>query len=119
MIQKSTILRPADSCGVLKVKTFHLYKGSQGKFAFSGDFLKSSTKEIKPDSLIKRKSKHRGIIVRTKYKNTRKDGSNIFFNDNNVVLLKKRLTPKGKTLKGPVSNNIRRKKFLSSFSKII
>jgi large subunit ribosomal protein L14 len=119
MIQKNTILKPVDSCGVLKVKVFHLYKGSKGRHAFSGDFLKVSVREIKPESVLKKKSKHRSILVRTKYKNIRKDGSNIFFKNNGLVLLKKRLTPRGKTLKGPISRNIRRRKFISSFSRSI
>lgn len=119
MIQKNTFLQPADSCGVLKTRVFHLYKGAQGKFAFSGDFLKVSVREIKPDSVLKKKSKHRSIVIRTSYRNIRKDGSIIFFKFNNIVLLKKRLTPRGKTLKGPISRNIRRRKFLSSFSKSI
>jgi large subunit ribosomal protein L14 len=117
MIQKNTIMQPADSCGVIKTRVFHLYKGSKGRFAFSGDFLKVSIREVKPDSILKKKSKHRSIIVRTLYKNIRKDGSNIIFKYNSIVLLKKRLTPRGKTLKGPISRNIRRRKFLSSFSK--
>jgi large subunit ribosomal protein L14 len=113
------MLKPIDSCGVFKVKLFHIYKGATGKFAFSGDFVKVSAKEVRPDSTIKKKSKHRSIIVKTSYKNIRFDSSFIKFKCNGLVLLKKRLTPKGKALKGPVSRNIRRKKFLSSFSKSI
>jgi len=34
---------------------------------------------------------------------------------NNVVLLKKRMTPQGKEIFGPTLYNIKRKKFVSSF----
>ena len=119
MIQKNSVLKPADSCGVFKVKVFHVYKGSQGNIAFSGDFVKSSAKIVKPENPIKKKSKHRCIITKTIYKNIRVDGSFIKFYKNSLILLKKRLTPKGKTLRGPISRNIRRKKFLSSFSRSI
>ena len=38
MIQKSSILIPADKCGVLSVNTFHLYKGFSRKYSKFGDF---------------------------------------------------------------------------------
>jgi len=113
------MLKPVDTCGVFKVMVFHVYKGSQGRLAFSGDFVKSSAKIVKPENPIKKKSKHRCIITKTKYKNVRIDGSFIKFKRNSLILLKKRLTPKGKTLRGPISRNIRRKKFISSFSRSI
>ncbi len=119
MIQKNSILKPVDSCGVYKVKVFHVYKGSYGKLAFSGDFVKVSSKVVKPENPIKKKSKHRCIIIKTKYKNSRIDGSFIKFKRNSLILLKKRLTPRGTTLRGPISRNIRRKKFISSFSRSI
>jgi ribosomal protein L14 len=119
MIQKSTVLKPIDSCGVYKVKVFHVYKGSNGKLSFSGDFVKVSAKIVKPENPIKKKTKHRSIIIKTRYKNIRLDGSFIKFKQNGLVLLKKRLTPKGSTLKGPVSHFIKRKKFISSFSRSI
>lgn len=119
MIQKYSILKPADNCGVLKSNVFHLYKGSQGRLAYVNNFVKTSSKLVIPENPIKKKSKIIGIIIRTKFKNKRIDGSFISFFRNAVVLLKKRLTPKGALLKGPVSRNIRKKKFLSSFSKTI
>jgi len=113
------MLRPADSCGVFKVRVFHVYKGSKGKIATVGDFLKVSVRSVRPENPIKKKSKIVAILIRTKYKNVRKDGSSIRFKRNRLVLLKRRLTTRGKSLKGPISINIRRKKFLSSFSKKI
>ena len=47
------------------------------------------------------------------------DGSFISFNKNSIVLLKKRLTPKGKSIRGPILRIIKRKKFISSFKKSI
>ena len=119
MIQKNSILKPVDSCGVYKVKVFHVYKGSKGRLAFSGDFVKISAKIVKPENLIKKKSKHRCIIIKTKFRNLRADGSFVRFRRNSLILLKKRLTPRGSSLKGPISRNIKRKKFISSFSRSI
>jgi large subunit ribosomal protein L14 len=118
MIQKNSILKPADSTGVLKTKVFHVYRGSNN-IGRIGDFLKISVRETTPDNLIKKKSKHKSILIRTVFKNVKKCGSYISFKENALILLKKRLSPRSKTLKGPISTNIRRKKFLSSFSKKI
>ena len=119
MIQKNSILKPVDSCGVYKVKVFHVYKGAQGRLAFTGDFIKCSARLVKPENSVKKKSKHRSILIKTVFINLRLDGSFIKFKQNGVVLLKKRLTPKGATLKGPVFHYLKRKKFISSFSRSI
>lgn len=119
MIQKGTILIPSDNSGVLKTKVFHIYRNSQGRLGYIGDFYKVSVKEVLPENPIFKKSKHKTIVIRTVYRNFRKDGSFVYFEGNSSILLKKRLSPRGTLLKGPISNNIRRKKFLSSFTKII
>lgn len=119
MIQKNSILRPADNCGVIRAKVFHVYKGSKGKLAFYGDFLKTSAKLVKPENPIKKKTKMRAILIRTKFIKNRKDGSFLSFRRNALVLLKKRLTPRGKAIRGPIVRVIKRKKFISSFSKSI
>lgn len=119
LIQKGSTLIPGDNSGVLKTKVFHIYKGSKGRIGAIGDFFKISAKEVLPENTILKKSKHKTILIRSVYRNFRKDGSYIFFDENNSILLKRRLTPRATLLKGPISKNIRRKKFLSSFTKII
>ena len=119
MIQKSTILIPSDKCGVLTVNTFHLYKGFSRRFSFFGDFIKVSIRKTKPDNTLSKKSKRKALIVRTKKNLNICDGTYIRFDYNSVVLLKKRLTPEGKELFGPIVRNFKKKKFLSSFSGLI
>lgn len=119
MIQKNSIIKPSDNCGVLKSKVFHVYKGSKGKLAYTGDFLKTSSKLVKPENPIKKKTKLKAILIRTKFFVNRLDGSFLSFKNNSIVLLKKRLTPKGKAIRGPIVRLIKRKKFISSFKKSI
>jgi len=119
LIQKNSVIRPADNCGVIRVRVFHVYKGSKGRLAFTGDFLKTSAKIVKPENPIKKKTKMRSILIRTVFLKNRKDGSSISFYRNSAVLLKKRLTPRGKMIRGPIVRTIKRKKFISSFSKSI
>ncbi len=49
----------------------------------------------------------------------RADGSYLRLWENAVVLLKKRMTPRGKELVGPVTYGLRRRKFVASFSGVI
>lgn len=119
MIQKSTILYPADKCGVLTVNTFHLYKGFSRKFSKFGDFIKVSVRKTKPENFLIKKSKRKALIVRTCKYIPIVDGSCIRFSYNSVVVLKKRLTPEGKEIFGPILRSFKKKKFLSSFSGLI
>lgn len=119
MIKKKTWVVPADRCGVWWVKVFHLYRGFSRKTAYTGDFIKGSVRVTKPENWISKKTKVHGIVVRVNKEVYRNDGTSIRFFENNVVLLKKRLTPKGKELYGPVTKVIKKKKFINSFIGLI
>ena len=118
MIQKNTKLKPVDNSGVLTANVFHVYK-NLNRIANTGNFIKVSVRDLNPDILIKKKSKHISILIKTVYKNIKLDSTFVKFKNNGLVLLKKRLTPKASNLKGPVSRNVKRKKFISSFVKNI
>jgi large subunit ribosomal protein L14 len=119
MIQKSSILVPADKCGVFTVNTFHLYKGFSRNFSKFGDYIKVSIRKTKTENVLSKKSKRKAIIIRTKKNVSICDGSYVRFDYNSSVLLKKRLTPEGKEIFGPILRNFKKKKFLSSFSGLI
>lgn len=119
MIQKSTILIPADKCGVLTVNTFHLYKGFSRKFSQFGDYIKISIRKTKPENILPKKTKRKAIIVRTKKWVSLVDGTLVRFDYNSAIILKKRLTPEGKEIFGPIIRSFKKKKFLSSFSGLI
>lgn len=116
MIQKHTYLVPVDKCGVYWVMVFHLYNGFNQKVTYTGRFVKASVKETKPENWLKKKTKLRSFIIRTKKFFRKVDSSNIVFLFNSGVLLKKRLTPRGKEIYGSILYNIKRKKFISSFA---
>jgi len=119
MIQKSSIVVPADKCGVFTANTFHLYRGFSRKFSKFGDYIKASVRKIKPENPLIKKSKRKALLIRTKKNISLCDGSYIRFDYNAVVLLKKRLTPEGKEIFGPIVRSFKKKKFLSSFSGLI
>jgi large subunit ribosomal protein L14 len=119
MIYKRTKLIPADQCGVYWVRVFHLYGGGQRKVSYVGEFIKTSVIFTKSENWLKKKAKLNGVLIRLRKESYRADGSSIIFKKNQTVLLKKRLTPRGKELLGPVDANVKRRKFMSSFSGII
>ena len=119
MIQKTSILVPTDKCGVLNINVFHLYKGFNRRFSYFGDYIKVSVKKTKPETTLIKKSKRKALLVRTKKNININDGGYIRFDYNSAVILKKRLTPEGKELFGPILRNFKKKKFLSSFSGVI
>lgn len=113
MILKESFLVPADRCGVKFVKTFHLYNGWNRKCSGIGDFIKVSVRKTAANNWIKKKTKIKAFLLRTKFKTTNGDGSSFCFRENNAVLLKKRLTTKGKEIWGPSIKKLKRKKFLA------
>ena len=98
------------------MRIFHLYRGSFRKSSFVGDFVKTSVQKTSPNNWIKKKTKLKSIIIRTSFRNINLDGSSFVFKENSSILLKKRLTPKGKEVVGPVVRQIKRKKFVASFA---
>ena len=119
MIQKGTYLIPMDKCGVWWVSVFHIYKGFHKKIGKTGSFVKTSVKSTIPDNWVLKKSKLNAIVMLTRKEIVFNDGSFIKFKHNSAVLLKKRLTAKGKEIVGPGLKIIKRKKFLMSFSNVL
>nr|YP_004841745.1 ribosomal protein L14 [Ichthyophthirius multifiliis]AEL89287.1 ribosomal protein L14 [Ichthyophthirius multifiliis] len=119
MIQKETNLKPSDRCGVWSTRVFQLYTGSFRKCSSISNFVKISVKKTQPNNQITKKSKSKSIIITTKKELNKIDGSYIKFKTNNNILLKKRLTSRGKTINGPASLDLKRKKFISSFLGVI
>ena len=116
MVQKRSVISVMDKCGVWTVRLFHLYKGFNRKIAYSGTFIKASVQTTRPDNWIGKTSKVHGIIIGTKSQIKKRDGSKLFFKLNTVVLLKKRMTPRGKEINGPIIFSLRKRKFRTSFA---
>nr|YP_010632210.1 ribosomal protein L14 [Cryptocaryon irritans]WBP62326.1 ribosomal protein L14 [Cryptocaryon irritans] len=119
MVKKGSYLIPCDKSGVKLVRVFHLYKGFNRKTSFLGDFVKVSVRDVKFGSPLRKKAKLKAFLIRTKNWTKKCDGSIIKFKVNNAILLKKRTTSVGKRITGPILKLIKRRKLLSSFSKIL
>ena len=119
MLQKNSYVTVSDSCGVWNVRIFHIYKGFQHKLALTSDFVKVSVRKTAPTSWLKKGKKSKALVIRTRFRTNKCDGSFVCSSDNSVMLLKKRMTPRGKELLGPITYGLRRRKVNSSFIGII
>lgn len=108
MIRMGTLLDVACNSGVEVVKCFGV-NGSTGSVVASvGDVVVVSVKKVKPNLKIKKGDKHYAVIVRTKNKVMRADGSFISFSDNAVVLIdNKTMEPLATRVFGPVAREIK------------
>lgn len=116
MIQMQSILDVADNSGAKKVMCIKVLGGSHHMIAHLGDVIVVSIKSALPNGKVKKGEVHRAVIVRTKTGKRRIDGSNIKFASNAVVLLNKQGEPIGTRVFGPVTRELRAKKFLKIVS---
>lgn len=97
-------------------RIFHIY---QHKVGTVGVFVKASVRVTKPRCRIRKKKKMRAFIVRTAYPHYLPDRSHFVTITNAGVLLKKRLSMRGRIVFGPAVYTVKRRKYLKSFARVI
>mgnify|MGYP005691373957 CR=1 FL=1 len=95
---------------------YQVLGGSGRKVAGVGDVIVVSVKEAIPRGKVKRGDVHRAVIVRTAKEIRRADGSAIRFDRNAAVLLNKQDEPIGTRIFGPVTRELRGRKFMKIIS---
>ncbi|HIG04477.1 MAG: 50S ribosomal protein L14 [Planctomycetes bacterium] len=116
MIQMQTRLDVADNSGVKKVMCIKVLGGSKRQFADVGDVIICSVKKALPTSEIKQGAVIRSVIVRTKKRIRRKDGSYVRFDRNAVVVVDEAGNPKGTRIFGAVARELRQKNYMKIIS---
>ena len=107
MIQQESRLNVADNSGAKEVLCIRVLGNSGQDYAKIGDRIVVSVKAAIPASAVKKGTVSKAVIVRTKNKLRRKDGSYIRFDDNAVVLLNNSDEPRGTRIFGPVARELR------------
>ena len=108
MIIMGTMLNVTCNSDAELVKCFGINHSTGDTVAKIGDVVVVSVRKVKPNSKIKKGDKQYGVIVRTKGKIKRKDGSFVSFDDNAVVLIdNKTLEPIATRVLGPVAREIK------------
>ena len=116
MIYNETNLEVADNSGARKVQCIKVIGGSKRKFAGVGDVIIVSIKEAIPKGKVSKGDVHQAVIVRTAKEIRRSDGSAIRFDKNAAVLINKQQEPIGTRIFGPVTRELRAKKFMKIIS---
>ena len=116
MIQAETNLEVADNSGARRVQCIRVLGGTGRRWAGVGDVIVVAVKEAIPRGRVKKGDVHRAVIVRTAKELTRPDGSAIRFDRNAAVLLNPQGEPIGTRIFGPVTRELRAKKFMKIIS---
>jgi large subunit ribosomal protein L14 len=116
MIQMQSNLFVADNSGAKRIQCIKVLGGSKRRFASIGDIIVVSIKDAIPRAKVKKGEVFKAVIVRTSKEFTRQDGSTIRFDKNAAVLLDKQEEPIATRIFGPVTRELRTKKFMKIIS---
>lgn len=115
MIHNETKLKVADNTGAQKIKVTTLI-GQRKKSAGIGDIITASVQEATPGGSVKKGEVVRAVIVRTKSKIKRSDGSFLSFDRNAAVIIDEQNNPLGTRVFGPMARELREKNFMKIIS---
>ena len=117
MIQMGTMLSVADNSGARKLQAIRQLGGSAApRYAGLGDIVVCSVKEATPESDIKKGTVVKAVVVRTRARARRRDGSYISFDENAAVLINAERDPVGTRVFGPVARELRERRFMKIVS---
>ena len=100
MIQVQTKLKTIDNSGARYVQCIKTLGGFNRSFAYNGDYILVSIKELKLIRKVKVGEIYLGIVARTRKEASFKDGSTSKFGSNSVILLNKKKRVLGTRLFG-------------------
>jgi large subunit ribosomal protein L14 len=116
MLQNHSNMDVADNSGARRVQCIKVLGGSRRRSATVGDVIVVSIKDAIPKGKVKKGEVHRAVVVRTSKEVRRPDGSAIRFDNNAAVLINKNNEPIGTRIFGPVTRELRAKKFMKIIS---
>ena len=117
MIQSYSRLVIADNSGAREIMCINIPGSSRRKYAYVGDVIVGTVKEAIPASPVSKGTVVKAVIVRTSKGYKRADGTHIRFDDNAAVILTERLdNPRGTRIFGPVTRELRVKRYMKIIS---
>jgi len=116
MIQRQSSLMIMDNSGAKSVQCISILGGFKKKIAYIGDIIVVSVKHLRVRNKSKVKVKKgevlRAVIVKTKYRKKKKDGTTLQFNTNSGVLLNKQNKPIATRILNSIPKEFRHHKFM-------
>lgn len=116
MIQMQTTLDVADNSGAKIVRCIRVLGGTGRRTAQIGDTIVVSVQKTIAGSPVKKGTVVQAVIVRTKYRTRRADGSYVRFDRNAVVLIDKEGNPRGTRIFGAVARELRDRRYMKIIS---
>lgn len=116
MIQQESRLKVADNTGAKEILVIRVLGGSRRRYARLGDIVVATVKEAIPRGVVKEGEVIKAVVVRTKKEYRRPDGSYIKFDENAAVIIDDARNPKGTRIFGPVTRELRDRKFMKIVS---
>ena len=112
MIQHMSRLKVTDNSGVREVGCIRIVDRGQSAFGSLGDEIVCSAKQVAPQSPIAKGSVLRAVIVRCRQSVKRRDGTEIRFDVNAVVVVDEQKNPLCTRVFGPVARELRDKEYM-------
>jgi large subunit ribosomal protein L14 len=104
MIRTQTRLKVADNTGALEVMCIGVKKAT---VAVVGSVIKVVVKQVNAKGKVKKGELFNAVVVRTRYRIARSDGTVIRFSDNAAVLINEQSQPIGTRIFGPIPRELR------------
>jgi large subunit ribosomal protein L14 len=115
MIQMQSAMEVADNSGAKRIVAITVL-GQRRKYAYVGDVVTATVKEASPRGVVKKGDVVKAVVVRTRHKIRRADGSYLSFDKNSAVILNDKGEPRGTRIFGPVARELRDKGFMKIVS---
>src|SRR3989344_3776114 len=115
MLQERSVIKVADNSGAKFVRCFRILGGSRKRYARLGEIIIASVQGAEPRKTVKKKDIVKAVVVRTKNPVRRKDGSQIRFDENAVVLIDEKREPRATRIFGPIPRELKKKGFETIF----
>lgn len=117
MLQQESICKVSDNTGAKEALIIRVLGGTKKRYASLGDSVVVTIKvAISGGNTVKKGQVSKAVIIRTKNRTRRKDGSYISFDDNACVLINASGEMIGTRVFGPVARELREKEYMKIIS---
>jgi len=107
VIQTESRLNVADNSGAKEILCIRVLGGTRRRYAHVGDIIVATVKSATPNSTVKKAEVVKAVVVRTRAKIKRKDGTIVRFDDNAAVIINDARLPRGTRIFGPIARELR------------
>tara|TARA_A100001015_G_C14767595_1_gene623918 strand:+ start:155 stop:523 length:369 start_codon:yes stop_codon:yes gene_type:complete len=116
MIQQESVLSVTDNSGAKEILCIRVVGSTGKRYASLGDVIIATVKKANVAGNVKKSDIVKAVVVRTKRKKRRSDGTVISFDDNAAVIIGEDGNPKGTRIFGPIPRELRDKSFMKIIS---